>query len=124
MSDAGDLLIGPARAAFEAALTGGTYRPRAEIRLAQLGADAGLIGAADLARRALTQERPGTRRTAAAAPEAEAAQSTAPLSGPEPRDGPSPSRRTTMANPPTNAMTASNAAQPGTSQPMSVVKSR
>ena len=41
VSDAGDLLIGPARAAFEAALPGSTYRPRAEIRLAQLGADAG-----------------------------------------------------------------------------------
>jgi glucokinase len=51
VSDAGDLLIGPARAAFDAALTGGPYRPHAEITLAQLGADAGLIGAADLARR-------------------------------------------------------------------------
>jgi glucokinase len=125
VSDAGDLLIGPARATFEAALPGSTYRPRAEIRLAQLGADAGLIGAADLARRALTQERPGTAPgRAAAAQEAEAAQSTAPLSGPEPRDGPSLSRKTTVANPPTNAITASSAAQPGTTQPMSVVKSR
>ncbi len=51
VSDAGDLLIGPAQAAFADALTGGSYRPHAEIRLAQLGADAGLIGAADLARR-------------------------------------------------------------------------
>jgi glucokinase len=125
VSDAGDLLINPARAAFEAALPGSTYRPRAEIRLAQLGADAGLIGAADLARRALTQERPGAApRPAAAASGAAAAQSTAPLSGPEPRDGPSPSRRTTVANPPTNAITASNAAQPGASQPMNMVKSR
>ena len=51
VSDAGDLLIGPAQAAFAGALTGGRYRPHAEIRLAQLGADAGVIGAADLARR-------------------------------------------------------------------------
>ena len=51
VSDAGDLLIGPAEAAFAAALTGGHYRQHAEIRLAQLGADAGIIGAADLARR-------------------------------------------------------------------------
>jgi glucokinase len=50
VSEAGDLLIGPARAAFRAGLTGGSYRPLAEIRTAQLGADAGLIGAADLAR--------------------------------------------------------------------------
>jgi glucokinase len=52
VSEAGDLLIGPARAAFRAGLTGGSYRPLAEIRTAQLGADAGLIGAADLARNA------------------------------------------------------------------------
>jgi len=53
VSEAGDLLIGPARAAFQGALTGGPHRPHAEITLAQLGADAGLIGAADLARRSL-----------------------------------------------------------------------
>jgi glucokinase len=51
VSEAGDLLIGPARAAYRSGLTGGSYRPLAEIRIAQLGADAGLIGAADLARR-------------------------------------------------------------------------
>jgi glucokinase len=50
VSEAGDLLIGPARAAFESGLTGGAYRPLAEIKPAQLGTDAGLIGAADLAR--------------------------------------------------------------------------
>jgi glucokinase len=54
VSDAGDLLIGPAREAFGKALTGASYRPHAEIRLAQLGADAGMIGAADLARRSLS----------------------------------------------------------------------
>jgi len=51
VSDAGDLLIDPAKAAFADALTGGPYRQHADIRLAQLGADAGVIGAADLARR-------------------------------------------------------------------------
>jgi glucokinase len=50
VSEAGDLLIGPARAAFESGLTGAAYRPLAEIKPAQLGTDAGLIGAADLAR--------------------------------------------------------------------------
>jgi glucokinase len=52
VSEAGHLLIGPARAAFRAGLTGGSYRPLAELRTALLGADAGLIGAADLARNA------------------------------------------------------------------------
>jgi glucokinase len=50
VSEAGDLLIGPARMAFESGLTGRAYRPFAEIKPAQLGVDAGLIGAADLAR--------------------------------------------------------------------------
>jgi glucokinase len=51
VSEAGDLLLGPARAAFEAGLTGRCYRQLAQVRQAELGADAGLIGAADLARR-------------------------------------------------------------------------
>jgi glucokinase len=50
VSEAGELLLGPARAAFEKSLTGRHHRPRADIRLAELGADAGLVGAADLAR--------------------------------------------------------------------------
>jgi glucokinase len=56
VSEAGDLLIGPAQAAFADALPGGSYRQHAEIRLAQLGADAGLIGAADLARRSFDRQ--------------------------------------------------------------------
>jgi len=52
VSDAGDLLLGPARAAYETGLTGRSYRQLAEVRLAELGPDAGLIGAADLARNA------------------------------------------------------------------------
>ncbi|MGH3275332.1 MAG: ROK family glucokinase [Streptosporangiaceae bacterium] len=50
VSTAGDLLIGPARLAFASGLTGAAYRPLAEVRIAQLGPEAGLIGAADLAR--------------------------------------------------------------------------
>jgi glucokinase len=53
VSAAGDLLLRPARAAFSQALTGTRYRPHADIRLAELGPEAGLVGAADLARRAL-----------------------------------------------------------------------
>jgi len=52
VSEAGDLLLDPARAAFERALPGRGHRPLAEIRAAQLGEDAGLVGAADLAREA------------------------------------------------------------------------
>jgi glucokinase len=52
VAEAGELLIGPARAAFGDRLTGRPYRQPAEVMLAGLGADAGLIGAADLARRA------------------------------------------------------------------------
>jgi glucokinase len=51
VSEAGELLIGPARATFQAQLTGRGHRPSAMVRVAKLGQDAGLIGAADLARR-------------------------------------------------------------------------
>ena len=50
VSEAGDLLITPARAAFERALTGRGYREFADIKLAHFGADANFIGAAELAR--------------------------------------------------------------------------
>ena len=50
VSEARDVLFEPVRAAFAAALSGGGHRPLAEIRLAQLANDAGLVGAADLAR--------------------------------------------------------------------------
>jgi len=50
VSEAGDLLLDPARATFERALTGRGHRPFAEIRAAQLGENAGIVGAADLAR--------------------------------------------------------------------------
>lgn len=50
VSAAGDLLIGPARDTFARKLTGRGYRPMADVRAAYLVNDAGLIGAADLAR--------------------------------------------------------------------------
>lgn len=50
VSAAGELLLGPARTAFDKQLTGRGYRPHAHIVAAGLGPDAGLIGAADLAR--------------------------------------------------------------------------
>ena len=50
VADAGELLLAPARRAFAARLTGTASRPHADVRLAQLGNDAGLVGAADLAR--------------------------------------------------------------------------
>ena len=51
VADAGELLLGPARRVFAQRLTGTTHRPHAEIRAAKLGNDAGMVGAADLARR-------------------------------------------------------------------------
>jgi glucokinase len=51
VSAAGDLLLDPARVTFRRHLTGRGYRPEAQIVAAQLGNEAGLIGAADLARR-------------------------------------------------------------------------
>jgi glucokinase len=51
VSEAGDLLLEPIRAHFRSNLTGRSYRPALEIRKALLGNTAGLIGAADLARR-------------------------------------------------------------------------
>ncbi|HET7761491.1 MAG TPA: ROK family glucokinase [Phycicoccus sp.] len=50
VSAAGDLLLGPAREAFRRQLTGRGYRPEAAIVAAELGNEAGLVGAADLAR--------------------------------------------------------------------------
>ena len=50
VSEAGDLLLEPIREHFRANLTARAYRPELEIRRAELGNKAGLIGAADLAR--------------------------------------------------------------------------
>jgi glucokinase len=51
VSEAGELLTAPAVAAYHRNLTGRGFRPEAEIRIATLGNDAGIVGAADLARR-------------------------------------------------------------------------
>jgi glucokinase len=50
VSAAGDLLLASARETFKRHLAGRGYRPEASIVAAQLGNEAGLIGAADLAR--------------------------------------------------------------------------
>ncbi len=50
VSEAGDLLLSPARTAYQNGVTGRSHRQLADVRLAELGPDAGLIGAADLAR--------------------------------------------------------------------------
>jgi glucokinase len=51
VSEAGDLLLEPTRQGFAKELSGRGHRPVLEIRAAQLGNHAGVIGAADLARR-------------------------------------------------------------------------
>ena len=51
VADAGDLLLEPAHAAFLAHLSGRGFRPEARFALASAGNDAGIVGAADLARR-------------------------------------------------------------------------
>jgi len=50
VSEAGRLLLDPTITAFEQLLTGRGRRPMALVVLAELGNDAGLVGAADLAR--------------------------------------------------------------------------
>lgn len=50
VSEAGELLLGPAREAFAKSLPAAEHRPHLELRLATLGNEAGMIGAADLAR--------------------------------------------------------------------------
>ena len=47
---AGDLLLQPARKAFADQLSARGHRPEAEIKLAAMGNEAGIVGAADLAR--------------------------------------------------------------------------
>ena len=119
VSEAGDLLLDPARAAFERALTGRGYRPLADIRVAQLGEDAGIVGAADLAR-VSSQAAPAPTAALQVGPQTTAPSS--PSSGP-----PGPGsfiRSTSMANPVTNAATAQNAAMPDTDQPAAVATTR
>ena len=154
VSEAGDLLLDPARAAFERALTGRGHRPLAEIRVAQLGEDAGIVGAADLAR-VSSRDTPQATAPHATAPQTTAPQTTAPqttapqttapqttapqttapqTTAPQTTAPSSPSsgppgpgsfiRSTSMANPVTNAATAQNAAIPDTDQPAAVATTR
>lgn len=51
VAEAGELLLRPARDTYAAVVSGRGYRPIADVVPARLGADAGMIGAADLARR-------------------------------------------------------------------------
>lgn len=60
VSESGELLLDSARGAFGKGLTGRGHRPEARVVAAALGNDAGMIGAADLAREALP--RGGRRR--------------------------------------------------------------
>jgi glucokinase len=53
VSAAGELLLSPAREEFAHTLTGRGFRPVAGVVGAALGPDAGLVGAADIARRSL-----------------------------------------------------------------------
>jgi glucokinase len=55
VSAAGDLLLAPARAAFSRTLTGRGFREESRLVLAHFRNDAGLIGAADLARHAMQE---------------------------------------------------------------------
>ena len=55
VSAAGDLLLLPAQRAFSRTLTGRGFREEARLVLAHFGNDAGLIGAADLARHAMVE---------------------------------------------------------------------
>ncbi|MCL3818444.1 ROK family glucokinase [Aeromicrobium wangtongii] len=60
VSDAGELLLAPTRAAFSRTLTGRGYRAEARIVQAHLGPEAGLIGAADMARLTARRRRPAS----------------------------------------------------------------
>lgn len=61
VSAAGDLLLGPARETFARQLTGRGYRPAAQVLEAQLGPDAGLVGAATLGAESLDGADVGAR---------------------------------------------------------------
>lgn len=58
VSDVGEILLGPARTAFRRTLTGRGFRAEARIVRAHLGPEAGLIGAADMARLRARRRRP------------------------------------------------------------------
>ena len=57
VSEAGELLLAPTRAAFSQTLTGRGHRVEPPILAAALGADAGFVGAAQMARSAARRSR-------------------------------------------------------------------
>lgn len=61
VSDSAALFLDDARAHYAAVLTGAGHRPLARLDTAQLGDEAGLVGAATLAREAVSQPRSGVR---------------------------------------------------------------
>ncbi len=65
VSEAGDLLLEPARRAFARSLTGRGLRPEPPIWGSRLGPDAGFIGAADMARSAARRSRRSNERRTA-----------------------------------------------------------
>ena len=111
VSEAGDLLLDPALRGppSSGAARPGGHRPLAEIKVAQLGEDAGIVGAADLAREsgqstAFTRRRRRRHRLGRPVLVVQ--------------------RSTSMAKPVTNAATAQNATIPGTDQPAAVATTR
>ena len=64
VADAGQLLVDPAQEAYRRQLTGRGFRQEARVVRAHLGNQAGLIGAADLARTARRRRRGGRARAA------------------------------------------------------------
>jgi glucokinase len=78
VSEAGDLFLDRVREAFDHGLTGRQFRPHASVVLAELGPDAGLIGAADLARKRLARLDPVTPGAEARTRGQAASQTTAP----------------------------------------------
>jgi glucokinase len=62
LSEAGDLLIDPTRRAFSRSLTGRGHRQEPVVVRAELGPNAGFIGAADMARSAARRSRRGRVR--------------------------------------------------------------
>ena len=64
VSDAGELLLDPVRRSFSRALTGRGHRQEPVIARAELGAQAGMIGAADMARSAARRSRRARTRQA------------------------------------------------------------
>ncbi|GAB2879637.1 ROK family glucokinase [Nocardioides pacificus] len=67
VSAAGDLLLAPARTALNRSLVAQRHRVVPTVKAARLGPEAGLVGAADLARRAASPDVPGSGASGSAA---------------------------------------------------------